>query len=166
MYLTAYSKLKNSSLNNLKDNVYTSDAISTPFVFGIVRPKIYLPKGLTEQQQNYVITHEKVHIRRGDHIIKLFAFVITCIHWFNPLVWLSFFLLEKDMEMSCDEKVLQILGHEHKKDYSYCILSLASDKRFVPKAYLSFGDSDTKKRIKNVLNYKKRRVRLCCNKKN
>ena len=155
MYLTAYSKLKNSSLNNLKDNVYISDAISTPFVFGIVRPKIYLPKGLTEQQQNYVITHEKVHIRRGDHIIKLFAFVITCTHWFNPLVWLSFFLLEKDMEMSCDEKVLQILGHEHKKDYSYCILSLASDKRFVPKAYLSFGDSDTKKRIKNVLNYKK-----------
>ena len=155
MYISAYSKLKNSSLNNLKDNVYGSDAISTPFVFGIVRPKIYLPKGLTEQQQNYVITHEKVHIRRGDHIVKLFAFVITCIHWFNPLVWLSFFLLEKDMEMSCDEKVLQILGNEHKKDYSYCILSLAAGKKFVPKAYLSFGDSDTKKRIKNVLNYKK-----------
>ena len=155
MYFRAYSKLKNSSLNNLKDNVYESDAISTPFVFGIIRPKIYLPEGLTEQQQNYIITHEKVHIRRGDHIVKLFAFVITCIHWFNPLVWLSFFLLEKDMEMSCDEKVLHILGNEHKKDYSYCILSLAADKKFVPKAYLSFDDSDTKKRIKNVLNYKK-----------
>ena len=155
MYFTAYSRLKNSNLNNLKDNVYISNAISTPFVFGIIRPKIFLPKDLTEQQQNYVITHEKVHIKRGDHIIKLFAFVITCIHWFNPLVWLSFFLLEKDMEMSCDEKVLQILGNEHKKDYSFCILSLAADKRFVPKSYLSFGDSDTKKRIKNVLNYKK-----------
>lgn len=155
MYFRAYSKLKHSSLNNLKDNVYESDAISTPFVFGIIHPKIYLPEGLTEQQQNYIITHEKVHIRRGDHIVKLFVFVITCIHWFNPLVWLSFFLLEKDMEMSCDEKVLQILGNEHKKDYSYCILSLAAGKRFVPKAYLSFGDSDTKKRIKNVLNYKK-----------
>lgn len=155
MYFRAYSKLKHSNLNNLKDNVYESDAISTPFVFGIIRPKIYLPEGLTEQQHNYIITHEKVHIRRGDHIVKLFAFVITCIHWFNPLVWLSFFLLEKDMEMSCDEKVLQILGNEHKKDYSYCILSLAAGKKFVPKAYLSFGDSDTKKRIKNVLNYKK-----------
>ena len=155
MYFSAYSKLKNSNLKNLKDNVYVSDAISTPFVFGIIRPKIYLPCGLTEQQHNYIITHEKVHIRRKDHIIKLLAFVITCIHWFNPLVWLSFFLLEKDMEMSCDEKVLQILGNEHKKDYSYCILSLAAGKRFVPKAYLSFGDSDTKKRIKNVLNYKK-----------
>jgi len=155
MYFRAHLKLKSSSINNLKDNVYISDAISTPFVFGIIRPKIYLPDGLTEQQQKYVITHEKVHIRRGDHIIKLFAFAITCIHWFNPLVWLGFFLLEKDMEMSCDEKVLQILGNEHKKDYSYCILSLSSNNRFVPKAYLSFGDSDTKKRIKNVLNYKK-----------
>ncbi|MBQ7283917.1 MAG: hypothetical protein IJW74_03560, partial [Oscillospiraceae bacterium] len=155
IYFRAYSKLKKSNINNLKDNVHISDAISTPFVFGIIRPKIYLPDGLTEQQQNYVITHENVHIRRGDHIVKLFAFVVTCIHWFNPLVWLGFFLLEKDMEMSCDEKVLQILGNENKKDYSYCILSLASNNRFVPKAYLSFGDSDTKKRIKNVLNYKK-----------
>ena len=155
MYFSVYSKLKSSNLNASKDDVYTSDAISTPFVLGLIRPKIYLPKGLTEQQQNYIITHEKVHIRRGDHIVKLFVFAITCIHWFNPLVWLSFFLLEKDMEMSCDEKVLQILGNEHKKDYSYCILSLAADKRFVPKAYLSFGDSDTKRRVKNVLNYKK-----------
>ena len=155
IYFRAYSKLKKSNINNLKDNVHISDAISTPFVFGIIRPKIYLPDDLTEQQQNYVITHENVHIRRGDHIVKLFAFVVTCIHWFNPLVWLGFFLLEKDMEMSCDEKVLQILGNENKKDYSYCILSLASNNRFVPKAYLSFGDSDTKKRIKNVLNYKK-----------
>ena len=155
MYFRAYSKLKKSTPSNLIDNVYISDTISTPFVFGTIRPKIYLPKGLTEQQQNYVITHEKVHIKRGDHIIKLFAFVITCVHWFNPLVWLGFFLLERDMEMSCDEKVLQILGNEHKKDYSYCILSLASDRKFVPKAYLSFGDSDTKKRIKNVLDYKK-----------
>ena len=155
MYFSAYSKLKNGNLDNIKENVYISDVISTPFVLGIIRPKIYLPQGLTEQQQNYVITHEKVHIKRGDHIIKLFAFFITCIHWFNPLVWLSFFLMEKDMEMSCDEKVIRILGSEHKKDYSYCILSLAAGKRFVPKAYLSFGDSDTKRRIKNVLNYKK-----------
>lgn len=155
MYIRAYSKLKNSNINNSKDNVYISDAISTPFVLGIIRPKIYLPIGLSEQHQNYVITHEKVHIKRCDHIIKLFAFAITCIHWFNPLVWLGFFLFEKDMEMSCDEKVLQILGNEHKKDYSYCILSLTAGKRFAPKAYLSFGDSDTKKRIKNVLNYKK-----------
>ncbi len=155
MYFSAYSKLKNGNLDNIKENVYISDVISTPFVLGIIRPKIYLPQGLTEQQQNYVITHEKVHIKRGDHIIKLFAFFITCIHWFNPLVWLSFFLMEKDMEMSCDEKVIRILGSEHKKDYSYCILSLAAGKRFVPKAYLSFGDSDTKRRIKNVLKYKK-----------
>ena len=155
MYFSVYVKLRNSNRENIGVNVYLSNAISTPFVLGIIRPKIYLPKGLSEQHHNYVVTHEKVHIKRGDHIIKLFAFVITCIHWFNPLVWLSFFLLEKDMEMSCDEKVLQILGNEHKKDYSYCILSLAIGRKFMPKAYLSFGDSDTQKRIKNVLNYKK-----------
>ena len=139
----------------LQDNVYLCDNIAVPFVFGIFRPKIYLPKGLTEQDQNYVINHEKVHIKHWDHIWKLVAFVITCIHWFNPLVWLSFFLMEKDMEMRCDEKVVQNLGNEHKKDYSRCILSLAANRRFIPKAYLSFGDSDTKKRVKNVLNYKK-----------
>lgn len=139
----------------LHDNIYICRYISSPFVFGIIRPKILLPEGLTEQEQNYVITHEKAHIKRGDHIIKPFAFFITVIHWFNPLVWLSFFLMEKDMEMSCDEKVISVLGNEHKQDYSRCILSLASGRRFVPKAYLSFGDSDTKKRVKNVLNYKK-----------
>ena len=154
-YLKFKNSVKNGNCANLKDNVYICDNIKTPFVVGIFKPQIYLPNGLTEQQQKYVITHENVHIKRGDHIIKMFAFMITVIHWFNPLVWLSFFLLEKDMEMSCDEKVLQIMGNEHKKDYSYCILSLAADKKFVPKAYLSFGDSDTKKRIKNVLDYKK-----------
>ncbi|MBP1552070.1 MAG: hypothetical protein J6C04_07315 [Oscillospiraceae bacterium] len=149
MTLTAGTKHK------LHDNVYVCKYISSPFVYGLIHPKILLPDGLTRQEQHYVITHEKVHINRGDHIIKLFAFAVTCIHWFNPLVWLSFFLLEKDMEMSCDEKVISILGKEHKQDYSRCILSLATGKRFVPKAYLSFGDSDTKKRVKNVLNYKK-----------
>ena len=139
----------------LKDNIYLCDNISTPFVLGIIRPKIFIPYGLTEQEQNYVITHEKSHIKHGDHIWKLIAFLITCIHWFNPLVWLSFFLMEKDMEMSCDERVINILGNEHKKNYSHCILSLATSRRFMPKAYLSFGDSNTKKRIKNVLNYKK-----------
>lgn len=155
MYFSMYSKLKNGNLYNIKENVYISDVISAPFVLGIIRPKIYLPQGIDEQQQNYVTSHEKVHIKRGDHIIKLLAFFITCLHWFNPTVWLAFFLLERDMEMSCDEKVLRMLGTEHKKDYSYCILSLAADKKFMPKSYLSFGDSDTQKRIKNVLDYKK-----------
>lgn len=157
MYLSLYFETKNGGIECVYENIYASDTIPTPFVYGVVRPKIFLPKGLTEAQQSYIITHENVHISRGDHIIKLIVFAITCIHWFNPLVWLAFFLMEKDMEMSCDEKVIQLLGSEHKKDYSYCILSLASEKKFLPKGYLSFGDSDTKKRIKNVLGYKKPR---------
>ena len=149
-----YARIRNANCRLYKDNVYFAD-IATPFVLGVIKPKIYLPKNLSEIQQNYVIAHEKVHLSRLDHIVKLVCFTACCIHWFNPLVWISFIFMEKDMEMSCDEKVLDILGNGHKKDYSYCILSLATGKRFLPKAYLSFGDSDTKKRIKNVLDFKK-----------
>lgn len=148
------TRLYKANCRKHKDNVYFAN-ISTPFVLGVIKPKIYLPQNLSETEQNYVITHEKVHLSRFDHIVKLVCFTICCIHWFNPLVWISFLLMEKDMEMSCDEKVLDILGNCHKKDYSYCILSLATGNRFLPKAYLSFGDSDTKKRIKNVLDFKK-----------
>ena len=145
----------NSTKVKLRDNIYICKNISTPFVMGIFRPEIYLPAGLSQQEQEYVITHEKAHIKHYDHISKLCAYYISCLHWFNPLVWISFLLYEKDMEIACDERVLDKLGYEHKKDYSRCILSLATGRQFMPNANLYFGDSDTKKRIKNVLKYKK-----------
>lgn len=98
--------------------VYEKKNLPMPFVLGIIRPKIYLPTDLSEAEKQYILLHEQIHIRRGDHIVKAVSFLALCIHWFNPMVWAAFFLSERDMEMSCDEAVLRKLGSEIKKDYS------------------------------------------------
>ena len=138
----------------LRDNIYLSDYIDTPFVTGILDPKIYLPLGLSEQEQSYIILHEQHHIRRGDHIWKLLGFTALCIHWFNPLVWVSFVLASKDMEMSCDEAVLKKMGADIRADYSASLLSLATGRRVIAGAPLAFGEGDTKSRIKNALQWR------------
>lgn len=101
----------------LETGVYLADHIDTPFVLGLVRPRIYLPSALPEGERNYILLHERHHIRRLDHVVKLLAFLALCIHWFNPLVWLMFVLLGKDMEMSCDEAVMKLLGEDVRADY-------------------------------------------------
>ncbi|SCX92923.1 M56 family metallopeptidase [Alkaliphilus peptidifermentans] len=150
-----YMKLKPASL--IFDNVYTMHGIKTPFIFGILKPKIYLPIGLTEKGKNYIIKHEQTHIKRLDHIIKPLAFLILCVHWFNPLVWAAFFLMSEDMEMSCDESVIKQMGSEIKKDYSTSLLFLATGRRIIGGSPLAFGENNTKGRIINILNYKKPR---------
>ena len=95
---------------HLRDNLYLADHISTPFVLGLVRPKIYLPSTLAEGGDGYIIRHEQYHIRHGDHVVKVVAFAALCLHWFNPLVWVAFVLAGKDMEMRCDEAVVKELG--------------------------------------------------------
>ncbi len=142
----------------LRDNIYLADYIETPFVMGILRPKIYLPSSLSEQEQGYIILHERHHIRRGDHIIKALAFLALCVHWFNPLVWAAFVLSAKDMEMSCDEAVVKKLGEGIRADYSASLLSLATGRRIIAGTPLAFGEGDTKSRIKNLLSWKKPRV--------
>lgn len=142
----------------LRDNIYLADYIDSPFVMGIFRPKIYLPSSLTEQEQGYIILHEQHHIRRGDHIIKALAFLVLCIHWFNPLVWVAFVLSAKDMEMSCDEAVVRKLGEGIRADYSASLLSLATGRRIIAGTPLAFGEGDTKSRIRNLLNWKKPRT--------
>lgn len=137
------------------ESIYLSKHLSTPFVMGVIRPKIYLPEALSGVEKEYILLHEQIHIRRFDHVIKLVSFFILCIHWFNPLVWLAFFLSGKDMEMSCDEAVIKKLGNAVKKDYSSSLLSLSTGRRIVSGTPLAFGEGDTKGRIKNVLNYKK-----------
>jgi len=139
----------------LRDNIYLADGIGSPFVMGIIRPKIYLPSALSEQEQEYIILHEQHHIRRGDHIIKALAFIALCIHWFNPLVWVAFVMSSKDMEMSCDEAVVKKLGVGIRADYSASLLSLATGRRIIAGTPLAFGEGDTKSRIKNMLNWKK-----------
>ena len=139
----------------LRDNIYLADGIGSPFVMGIFRPKIYLPSTLSEQEQGYIILHEQHHVRRGDHIIKVLAFIALCIHWFNPLVWVAFGLSSKDMEMSCDEAVVKKLGVGIRTDYSASLLSLATGRRIIAGTPLAFGEGDTKSRIKNMINWKR-----------
>ena len=139
----------------LRDNIYRAEGIGTPFVLGVVRPKIYLPAGILEAEMPYIIRHEEYHIRRGDHIIKILAFAALCIHWFNPLVWLAFVLAGKDMEMSCDEAVLKQMGGDIRADYSQSLLALATGRRRFAATPLAFGEGDPKGRIKNVLKWKR-----------
>ena len=106
----------------LRDNIYLADGIETPFVMGCIRPKIYLPSILSEQEQGYIVLHEQHHIHRGDHLLKALAFLALSIHWFNPLVWVAFVLSSKDMEMSCDEAVVRKLGEAIRADYSSSLL--------------------------------------------
>lgn len=148
-----YTKLK--SAKPVFHNVYEMNGIKTPFVFGIIKPKIYLPIGLSENDKAYIIKHEQIHIKRLDHVIKPFAFLVLCVHWFNPLVWVAFFLMGEDMELSCDESVIKQMGSEIKKDYSTSLLSLSTGRRIIGGCPLAFGENNTKGRIMNILKYKK-----------
>lgn len=144
-----------SGAERMEQNVYLAENLRTPFVFGFLAPKIYLPVGLTVQEQEYILAHEKVHIRRKDPIIKAAAFLALSLHWFNPLVWAAFVLAMKDMEMSCDEAVIRMFGSGIKKGYSSTLLSLAIKQQRFKVSPLAFGEGEVKGRVKNILNYKK-----------
>ena len=137
----------------LEGNIYETDRIDAPFLLGLWHPRIYLPAGLSGERLRCVLSHERVHLRRRDHWIKLLAFLLLTVHWFNPLVWLAFFLLSRDMEMSCDEKVLAEEGSSA-GEYSHSLLSFAAPRRF-PLGPLAFGETGVKKRIQNALRWKK-----------
>ena len=148
-----YNNLRNAK--HLQENIYLVNGYKTPFVFGIVNPKIYLPDHLSENEKSYVLLHEQTHIKRLDHLVKLIFFILTCIHWFNPLVWLAFYLMGQDMELSCDEKVVKQMGSSIKKEYSSSLLSMSTGRRILGGSPIAFGENNTEGRIKNVLNYKK-----------
>lgn len=132
-----------------------TDEVSMPFVLGVVRPCIYLPKGLSGKDLEYILLHEKIHIKRGDPWTRMAAYAALCLHWFNPMVWLAFFLSGRDMEMSCDEAVLGRVGNQIKKEYSASLLSLACGRRIPVGGPLAFGEGEPGSRIKNVLRYRK-----------
>ncbi len=144
----------------LRDNIYLADHISTPFVLGLVRSRIYLPSTLTEGEMGYIIRHERYHIRHGDHVVKVLAFAGLCLHWFNPLVWAAFILAGKDMEMRCDEAVVRQLGERVKADYSASLLALATGRLTIAGTPLAFGEGDPKGRIRNLLRWKRPRMWL------
>lgn len=151
-YINLKIKLKNAVL--ISENIYRSDVIKTPFILGIIKPKIYIPFGTDDEYYEYIIAHEKYHIRRGDNIVKALAFLILCAHWFNPLCILAFYLMGRDMEMSCDEWVIEKFG-KIKKPYSYALLSLAVKGGFPSPSPLCFGENSVKSRVKNILKFKK-----------
>ncbi len=139
----------------IRDNIYQSEKIQSPFVCGFIKPKIYVPYGLDETTRNCVLQHEKIHIKYADHIIKAVSFVVLCIHWFNPLVWVSYFLLCKDIELSCDESVVKKLNEVQCKQYAKALLDLGVSKVKLSACPIAFGEVSIKTRIKSVINYKK-----------
>lgn len=138
----------------VQDQVFETDQVSTPFIFGLINPKIYVPAGLGKNELHYVLCHESIHIKRKDYLIKFLACFVLAFHWFNPFVWLAFKYMSIDMEMSCDEKVVATLGNHLRKEYAEMILHLSQTKIKVTKSMLTFGASDTRIRVSNLLNKK------------
>lgn len=139
-------------------DIYIADHITSPFVMGILDPKIYLPSAIPEKERRYIIAHERHHIRRFDHIIKFLAYAALCLHWFNPLAWVAFVQAGKDMEMSCDEAVVRRYGANIRADYSASLLRLATGQRIISGMPIAFGEGDTKGRILNMAKWKKPKV--------
>ena len=136
-----------------KDNIYESEYISTPFVLGIVRPKIYIPFNLSEQEREYILKHEQYHIRRKDQIIKICAYILCVIYWFQPLIWFAYFVMIRDMEMSCDEYVLKNSKSDIRAAYSTSLLKLATKTEDFNAGMPAFGESDIRKRVKNIMKF-------------
>lgn len=154
IYLMFQMKRKVSKSVRFKENIYECDNIPTPFVMGLFSPKIYIPFRLKKEEQTYIINHEKFHIKRKDNVIKLMAFFICCVYWFHPFVWISYLLMIRDMEMSCDEYVLKKSPEDIRVAYSESLLGFAINKRNLGLGFLAFGESDAKKRVKHVMKYK------------
>lgn len=155
-YIVLRRKLREAA--PYRGEVYLSDSIATPFVMGVIVPKIYLPSDTPKAERHFIIAHERQHIHRGDPLWKLLGYLALCVHWFNPLVWLAFFLGGKDMEMSCDEAVLNRLGEDIRADYSQALLRLATHKRLIAGMPLAFGEGETKGRVRNMARWRRPKV--------
>lgn len=140
----------------VEEGIYEAEGLSSSFVFGIFRPRIYLPAGLPTAEREFVLAHERVHAARKDYLVKLLAWLARCIHWFNPLAWLAFALLEHDMEMSCDEAVVRRLGMDVRQDYSRALVNLSCDMSRFGSCPPAFGEGRVKDRVRNILAYRKR----------
>ena len=139
----------------IEGNVYECDHVDTPFILGVIRPRIYLPSSMSDSDRAFVIAHEKAHLRRLDHVWKPLGFVLLTVYWFNPLLWLGYILLCRDIELACDEKVIKELGADIKKQYSEALINCSVPRRAISACPLAFGEVGVKGRIKSVLSYKK-----------
>lgn len=139
----------------LRDNIYESEFVDSPFVFGVVKPNIYLPMHMDEGTAAHVIAHEYAHLARRDHWWKVLGYLVLALHWFNPLVWVAYILFCRDIELACDEKVVKGLDGAARADYSQALLSCAAPRRAVAACPLAFGEGNIKTRVKSALHYKK-----------
>lgn len=139
----------------LEGNMFESERVASPFVLGLIRPRIYLPFGLDEGAREQVLTHERAHIARGDHVIKPLGWLILAVYWYNPLVWLAYALFCRDIELACDERVIRRLPVSGRADYSQALLDLSRPRHGVGACPLAFGESAVKGRVKSVLTYKR-----------
>ena len=138
-----------------KDNIFQSENVKSPFVLGIIKPRIYLPFNMNGQDLEHVVAHEQAHIHRKDHWWKPLGFLLLTIHWFNPLMWLAYVLLCRDIELACDEKVIKELGNEQRADYMQALVACSVNRRMIAACPLDFGEVGVKERVKSVMNYKK-----------
>lgn len=139
----------------VRDNIYICDAVKSPFIMGIFRPRVYLSSALCEREMDYILAHESAHLKRKDHWWKALGYLLLCIHWFNPLCWMAYSLLCKDIELACDEKAAKNMTFHEKKEYSKVLLSCAGQRSMIMVCPLAFGEVGVKERVKSVLNYKK-----------
>ena len=139
----------------LEDNLYQSEAVLSPFVLGLVHPRIYLPFYLDQDTMEHVVAHERAHIQRRDHWWKLLAFVLLSVYWFNPLLWLAYLLLCRDIELACDEKVVRGMEPRQRADYSQALLSCSVRRPAIAACPLAFGEVGVKQRVKSVLRYQR-----------
>ena len=138
-----------------KENIYICDTVKSPFILGIIKPRIYLSSAINEEKMDFILAHERAHLRRKDHLWKPFGYLLLCIYWFNPLCWIAYIMLCKDIELACDEKVIKDMSFGDKKEYSRVLLSCATQRRLVSVCPLAFGEVGVKERVKTVLNYKR-----------
>ena len=150
LYIFTKSEMKN--VRHVKDNIYQSDKVSTPAVYGVIHPKVILPPGLGHDDLVYIMMHEKVHIRRRDNLWRVIAVITACMHWFNPLAWVFLRNFFADMELACDAKVINRLKGDQVKKYALAIIAASTGKVFYASA---FGGAKTKVRIENILSYKR-----------
>ncbi|MBQ6164410.1 MAG: hypothetical protein IJK23_08055 [Clostridia bacterium] len=155
--LVSFLKLRRQVRASVREekNVYLCDEIRSPFILGVFRPRIYLPSGLAGRQKELILSHEKAHLKRLDHIWKPLGFLLLSVYWFNPFLWLAYILLCRDIELACDERVTKELSEQERADYSQALLDCAHKRRAVSACPVAFGEVGVKQRVKSVLNYKK-----------
>ena len=152
-YLSLRRKLRTAVI--LRDNIFQCETVSSPFVLGILNPRIYLPYNMDGQNLHHVVAHEQAHIRRKDHWWKPVGFLLLTVYWFNPLMWVAYILLCRDIELACDEKVIAELGNEQRADYTEALVACAVNRRMIATCPLAFGEVGVKDRVKSIMNYRK-----------